>query len=717
VKEHRHILFVPLLTVLVYLNSLNGTWAMDDAYISGFASLKDYINLNLDFRKISYITFQLNHLFTPNDVIYYRVVNVFLHCLNTVLLYAISYITFKRFIEIKNPLLASLIVSLIFAVHPINNTSVAYIIQRMALLSTFFVLLSLLCYIKSVLTENKIRSIALRVLVCVFIFLGVFSKENALLAIPLIFLYDHIFLSKSRQGLPIYKVIYLSLGLSVFVLLILYLLNADHTFRAIVKIARYFLSPNDAIRQEGWTCVDVYWTPIEHLLTEARVIVRYLTSIFIPIPTLFVFDWWGFPVSEGLFRPITTVFSVLFLILLTLASFIYRERYPLIAFAILWYMVGLSMESFIAIGSDLYFEHRNYLPLTGLLVGIVGQIDRGVGLKDKGVITFISIFLLISIFTTIKRNETFRDSITLWKDTIQKAPNNLRAKMSLGNAYLRAFMVKEAIDVFNDVLNDRLIGRSPTFMLDALFSKGMSSVYLGRLGEAKGSLKMMENSGYKSVKTVLLKSAIDISDDRSEDAIKGLTQVIGDLKGLNLQVATILLADAYRAQGDAERAVNTYRSVLKADPLNATSYYGIGKSYLIVGHREQALFYLSRCIDLEPNNVFALADLSDLHLINGEIDKAYHYAQRAIGLNTPFYKPSLAMANVMLYKGASDEAERWYDQALSLHSPAYLIHYNKSRVYLLKNDREKAMLFLRKTLGQKDVPHLLKNKIEAYFKF
>ncbi len=715
-KRHTYIILILLLIFLVYLNSLHGTWAMDDAYISGFASVKDFINLNLEFRKISYITFQLNHLVTPNDVFYYRLVNVFIHCLNTLLVYIISNITFRRFAELKNPLIASFIVAVIFAVHPINNTSVVYIIQRMALLSTFFVLLSLLCYIKSILTVNRLYSYTLKILVCVFIFLGVFSKENALLAIPLILLYDHIFLSKTRQGLPIGKVIYISLGLSIFVLLILYLLNPDHTFRAIGKITRYFLSPNEVIRQEGWTCVDVYWTPIQHLLTEARVIMRYLTSILIPIPPLFVFDWWGFPISEGLFKPITTAFSLLLLIVMTVSSFFLKKGYPFIAFAILWYMIGLSMESFVAIGSDLYFEHRNYLPLTGLLIGIAGQIGSSVDLKDKRVIVFISIFLLISIFTTVKRNHTFRDSITLWKDTIEKAPNNLRAKMSLGNAYLRTFKVNEAINVFNDVLNDKNITRSPTFMLDALFSKGMADVYMGRVVEARESLRVMETSGYKSVKAVLLKSAIDISDDKSDDALKGLNQVMGDLKGINLQVATILLADAYRAQGDIEKAVNTYKSVLKADPLNVPSYYGIGKSYLIVGQKEQAFIYLKRCIELEPNNVFALADLSDLYLLSGQINEAYHYAERAIGVNIPFYKPSLAMANVLLFRGSTDEAQKWYDMALRLNSPAYLIPYNKSRVYLLKNDKEKTRLFLKETLSKKDVPLVLRNKIEAYFK-
>lgn len=710
-KEHKYVLLIPVLILIVFYNSLNGTWAMDDAYISSYTTVKNYIDLKLDFRKISYITFQLNSILTPNDVFYYRLVNVFLHCLNTLLLYFISFITFSRFIEVKNPVISSLAVAIIYALHPINNTSVVYVIQRMSLLSTFFVLLSLLTYIKSSLTDNKIYSYILKVIVCLLIFLGVLSKENAVLAIPLIFLFDFTFIKNDKDYLK--KLIFMSLGLFIFGVVFLYLLGFTHTITSIINI---FLSPNEVIRQEGWTSIDVYWTPFQHLLTETRVIMTYLISIVIPIPQNFVFDWWGFPISESLFQPISTVLSVSVVIFLTVFAFIFKKRYPYLSFAIFWYLIGLSLESFVAIGSDLYFEHRNYLPFGGLLIGILGHNASHINFKDKKVLLCLSVFILLLIFTTIKRNECFRDSITLWKDTIDKAPNNLRAKMSLGNAYLKEFKIMEAINTFDSVLSNEMIKHSPTFLLDALFSKGMVNVYVGKLTVSEEALRLMETNPYKSIKAMLLKSAIDISRDKHDEALLTLNQVLPQLKGNDLLNGYILLADAYRAKGDIDKSIQTYSSVIQLDPQNSTAYYGIGKSYLSVGQKDSAIKYLMKCLELEQKNIFALTDLSDIYLINKDIQKAFEYADRAVKLNIPFYKSYLAMANVMLLKGSKQEAENWYKKSLDLNAPPYLIPFNKSRVYMIKDDDNLAVKYLKETISHKGIPNMMKGKIDAYLK-
>jgi hypothetical protein len=118
----------------------------------------------------------------------------------------------------------ALLSSVIFALHPININAVAYIVQRMASLATLFVLLSLLCYISATLSGNRLKAVLLYACSGIFVIIGIFSKENAVMAIPLILLYDYIFLSRFNRGVFMKKMLItatvgiLSIGLASYFL-------------------------------------------------------------------------------------------------------------------------------------------------------------------------------------------------------------------------------------------------------------------------------------------------------------------------------------------------------------------------------------------------------------------------------------------------------------------------------------------------------------------
>ena len=51
------------------------------------------------------------------------------------------------------------------------------------------------------------------------------------------------------------------------------------------------------------------------------------------------------------------------------ASIVWRRRYPLFAVALLWYLAGHLIESTV-VSLELYFEHRNYIPIIGPLFAL-----------------------------------------------------------------------------------------------------------------------------------------------------------------------------------------------------------------------------------------------------------------------------------------------------------------------------------------------------------
>jgi hypothetical protein len=160
-KRHFTVLaFLIIVILLAYSNSITGSWAMDDVIATNEPIQITHIQDLLGFRKVTNATFTLNQLIAPFSPPNFRLVNIFIHVINAFLIYILAYSSVLLWLKNQNsqsqtnnlkdkklfdspllPFSVALLSSSIFALHPININAVAYIVQRMASLSTLFVLL------------------------------------------------------------------------------------------------------------------------------------------------------------------------------------------------------------------------------------------------------------------------------------------------------------------------------------------------------------------------------------------------------------------------------------------------------------------------------------------------------------------------------------------------------------------------------------------------
>ena len=103
----------------------------------------------------------------------------------------------------------------------------------------------------------------------------------------------------------------------------------------------------------------------ERLLTQPRLLWRYLGWIVIPNINDMGFQHDDIPLSTRLFSPVTTMLALLGWGLTLAVGILLRRLYPLLLLAVLFFLVGHSMESTL-IPLEMVYEHRNYLP--GMLV-------------------------------------------------------------------------------------------------------------------------------------------------------------------------------------------------------------------------------------------------------------------------------------------------------------------------------------------------------------
>jgi tetratricopeptide (TPR) repeat protein len=660
----------------------------------------------------------LNQKIDPFDPVNFRIFNIVVHIMNTMLVYTIAYITMK--LSLRNghsaqySRYAALLTAAVFALHPLQSNAIAYIIQRATSLSAMFVLLSLLSYIFAVRSPTPVKKYVLYSMTALCIILGILSKENAVMALPLLILYDFFFLSPDNRRAFLVRAGVVC-GVSIPALVIL---NFFYPLpQTGVDVLSLFTQLDTPLTYHSWMATDVYWSPLEHVLTEFRVLIRYLLLFILPLPGFFVFENWGYPVSEGLFTPVATFPSVCAVAGLLAFAILLRRRYPYLSFGILWYFIAISLESFFVLGQDLYFEHRNYLPLAGLSFGIVAQcigiLQKRFTIKPGAVWSaLICLSLLLGGFL-FQKNMIWEDPVTFWNDVVKKAPYNIRAVLALGASYENKSDFEHAEKYYTDGLVNAWEARASTFTQVGFFRLGAMYLRTERASDAErliqgfgkaldpSSPKLNIIQGYYSY----IRGDLAGAEQRLKDVMKGSKSI----ERYEKLIAYTLLGEIYRAKRSDKAAMQNYQKALSLHYAYPAALHGMSKLFMLQGQMKEAERYLDLCISVDPYNIMALSDKAYLMLLEGrEPGSALPFAARAVSLHPPFSYPYLIMGTVLLAQGRGAEADPYFVKAADEGAPGYLILYNKSWGSFLKGDTEGQKRYLQELVRLKDVPPHIK---------
>ncbi len=336
-------------------------------------------------RPLSLASFLINDYAWPSDPEPFKYTNVMLHLLNGALvLWLVWSLTgLMNKLDARRRSFVALTATGIWLLHPLNVSAVLYVIQRMTELSAFFTLAGLVCYVKGRLASVT-RPAAGWTLMSVGIVvgggLGVLCKENAVLLPVYAAVLEYTLLgtygvSRPRHWRP-WAAIFLATPIAGLVGW--HVLNFER------------LSNGFAIRP---------FTLVERLLTEARVLWDYLGNILIPrrFGTGIFHD--DFAISHSLFDPWTTLLAVGGLVAIVALAWMLRRREPLVTFAVFWFLGGHALEAGV-LPLELYFEHRNYLPMIGPLLAVVYGLTRlPVTLRSVGYAAGLGLLVLSAVAT------------------------------------------------------------------------------------------------------------------------------------------------------------------------------------------------------------------------------------------------------------------------------------------------------------------------------
>lgn len=429
------------LTVCIYWPGLSGGFVLDDfsfivwntdLHVRG-AAWGDWARAALSFpadhqgRWLSMLTFSANYYFGGLNPFGYKLVNLVIHLINGVLVYAVVSALLRLWSH-QRPHQApdstrqrwlALAVAALWLVLPINLTAVLYVSQRLESLSHLFVLAGLTWYLRVRTQLPTSGSLRLLVALLVPTSLGLLAKESAVLLPLYAACVEAVFFRDTasqpfRRRIGCVYIILLALPLIAGLVWLTSWLNTEQSY------ARPF-------------------STAERLMTEARVMFHYMQWSLLPLPNDLTLYHDDLALSAGLLSPPQTLASIIGIAALGMLTIWQARKRPMVSIGIAWFFAGHVLTGTI-IPLELVFEHRNYFPSIGLLLAVVtfagASNHRQFSWRALSA-AFAVIFCFYAFSTTIRSIE-WSSPTRLGLSEAKKRPDSPRAQYEFAYTYLLA---------------------------------------------------------------------------------------------------------------------------------------------------------------------------------------------------------------------------------------------------------------------------------------
>lgn len=445
-----------LVCAIMYWPAMHGPFLFDDFpnlaaltsidHVASWRDLGIYLSQPRQFpgRPVAMLSFLLQKASWPNHPFPFRLVNVGIHLLNGLLVFALVRRVARGWLVDQvasdaldcRAWLAASAAMAAWLLNPIQLSGVVLVVQRMTLLMATFVLLGLLAYLRGLFEETlptwrRGAWMLLGLGVCTG--LAFLSKENGILLPLYALVLDATLLRPHVRRL--------SPTLCWWRRLLIWPVMLFVTGYLLWILAREW--GHDGIRD---------FSVGQRLLTEPRILFDYLGKIFLPRFGRYGLYHDGYAVSRNLLSPWTTLPSLLVLLGALVASLTGLRRWPLLALAVLWYLGGQLLESS-TVMLELYFEHRNYTPLVGIVMVLALAIARlPQGRHRRMLLALTCLWLLACSFTTLLSAQAYASADSLALIWANDQPNSARAQTFLAERLYKRGQLGPALQVIDNTL-------------------------------------------------------------------------------------------------------------------------------------------------------------------------------------------------------------------------------------------------------------------------
>ncbi len=371
-------------------------------------------------RQLPMASFAVDHALGGLEPFGYKLHGLIVHLLNTLLVYFLCARIFALAgVASRNLAPVAAGAALLWAAHPLQVSSVLYVVQRMETMSLTFVLLALLAYLLGRTAQIEGRRGWPWLAGCApLLLLSLACKETGVL-FPLYALVLECtllgFKAHAARTARVWRLVYA--GGCAFAAIVYVAVVLPHYASA----DQYFARDYDATQR---------------VLTQMRVLPMYLCQILIPLPDLQTFHYDQVVASTGWLSPPTTLLGALLLAALFVTALVLRRRMPLFALGILWFFAAHFLTSNV-VPLELVFEHRNYFAILGIVLAVTDLARRIPMRQGPGFVQVASACVIAAfIGLTVLQSSVWGDRFLLATVLSERNPASARASSDLAAIYL-----------------------------------------------------------------------------------------------------------------------------------------------------------------------------------------------------------------------------------------------------------------------------------------
>jgi len=560
--------------------------------------------------------------------------NVFFHIASTLLLFAVLN-------RMTGALWRSAFVAALFALHPINVESVAWIAERKNVLSTFFWMLALLFYAGYHQRPGILRYLA----VLVAFGLGLLAKPM-LVTLPFVLLLLDFW--------PLKRIAFQRTGF----------FPPTGVLRLILeKLPLFILSAlsvvvSSASVESMGNVISLEDLPLKLRLANGLVAyVKYIGKLIWPSHLAM---YYPFPEQIPLWQPLA---AFALLVIVSIYAFGNLRRKPYLAVGWLWYL-GTLIPVIGIVQAGLWpamADRWAYVPAIGLFIMLVwGAAEiaslwryRGVVLACLGA-SALTALLIVSFFQI----SHWRDNVSLFEHGIRATGGTWLMHNNLANALNAQGRSYEAIQHYNHAL--KLEPPDPEGvhcnLAIALTSMGSLQEAIEHYHEA---IRINPDYADAHVNLGVALARLGKTAEASRHYFEAL-RVDPDFAQANYNLGNLLLA-----QGKTDAAISRYSKAVQINPLFAESYNGLGLAFMQTGKLEEAILYFRKATKIRPSFRDGQKNLKLAQSLFERIDQAASGMRDALKFNLQTQDLEFKVIELLEKKEKLEETLKQFQKTLS----------------------------------------------------
>jgi tetratricopeptide (TPR) repeat protein len=573
--------------------------------IVGPMGLKDiWTTPAADICPLTLTTFWVEHKLWGFAPLPYHLVNVLLHGACAVLLWRVL-----RSLPVPGAWLGSAL----WALHPVQVESVAWITEMKNTESGVFFLLSILFfvkYLKGGQLERRSEGTWYYGLTLLFAALAMAGKSSTVI-LPLVLCLCAWWVEGGWHWCNLLKVI------PIFFM------------SAIASAASIWtVSVRTDLGGKLWTL-----SLLERLITAGDAVWFYLGKLLWPYPLMAIYPRWRVDANAWFsYLPLLAVFILSF-VLWHKRGLWSRPWFFAVAYFLLALLPVLGLVEHYFMRYSLVASHFQYLASMGPLAlagwGMIWLVNFLIPEKHLLQSTLaVGVLLLLAILSW-QRAWAYKNQETLWTDTLAKNPRCWVGHYNLGLVYAQKSQSDAAIEQFEKVLED-----NPKHE-EARTDLGLELFRKGNVDEA----------------ITQYQKALEINPHSAE-------------ANLNLGVALVRV-------GRIDEAIRHYQEALETNPLYADAFYNLGNALEKEGHLDEAIEQWEKTLELKPDYTDAYRNLGIALFQNGQVDEAIGHLQKMVEINPADAAGHNILGNAYFMKGQIPDAIAQFQEALRL-KPDYI---------------------------------------------